>query len=212
MAMTVDWPNKIISVPQGDLTLISGTLYEMDTETYFRANLMALADDEQGMPWPYPLSHNSEVTVAGTTFARTIELINGYQVQFTPDTQWTVRLVGSNNNLFDVENNVLIQNQVQVIPGNSAGLQTVVQGSGLDSGQDTKLTEIHTQLDTIENGMNHQEVMRCLLSAMSGILSGSVTTGQPHTLYFRDQLDSKNRMVVTVDGQGNRTAIVIDSD
>ena len=122
MAMTVDWPNKVITIPQGDLTLVSGTLYEMNTETYFRTNLMALADDEQGMAWPYPLSHNTEVTVAGTTFARTIEIINGYSIEFTPDSQWSVRLVGSNNNIFDIENGVLTQNQVQVIPGNSAGL------------------------------------------------------------------------------------------
>ena len=94
----------------------------MDTETYFRTNLMALADDEQGMAWPYPLSHNTEVTVAGVTYARTIEIINGYSVTFTPDSQWTVRLAGSNNNIFDVENGVLNQNQVQVIPTNAAGL------------------------------------------------------------------------------------------
>lgn len=131
MAMTVDWPNKIISVPQSDLTLVSGTLYEMDTETYFRDALMALADDEAGMPWPVPYQHNTEVTVAGTTFARTIEIINGYTVQFTPDSQWSVRLTGSNNNIFDIQNGILTQNQVQVIPGNSAGLQTVNTGGTL---------------------------------------------------------------------------------
>ena len=143
MAMTVDWPNKIITVPQSDLTLVSGTLYSMDTETYFRTELMKLMDDEAGMPWPTPLSHNTEVTVAGVTYARTIEIINGYQVQFTPDSQWSVRLEGSNNNIFDIEAGVLVQNQVQVIPTNAAGLITVSSGSGLDSAQDTKLDELH---------------------------------------------------------------------
>ena len=122
MAMTIDWPNKVISVPQADLTLVSGTIYTMNTETYFRTNLMALADDEAGIVWPTPYRHSTEVTVAGVTYARVIEIINGYTVQFTPDSQWTVTLEGSNNNIFDVENGVLVQNQVQVIPTNSAGL------------------------------------------------------------------------------------------
>ncbi len=142
MAMTVDWPNKTISVPQADLTLISGTLYEMDTETYFRASLMALMDDDQGMAWPTPMQHNTAVTVAGITYSRVIEIINGYKVQFTPDSQWTVRLSGSNNNIFDVENGILVQNQVQVIPTNSAGLQVVSIGSGLSVSQATWLQEI----------------------------------------------------------------------
>lgn len=126
MAMTINWGTKIISVPQSDLTLVSGTLYEMDTESYFRTELMALADDEAGMAYDIPYQHNTEVTVAGTTFARTIEIINGYQVQFTPDSQWSVRLTGSNNNIFDVENGVLVQNQVQVIPNNSGGAINLV--------------------------------------------------------------------------------------
>ncbi len=140
MALTVDWPNKLITVNQSDLTLISGTLYEMDTESYFRTQLMALADDDAGMAWPYPLRHNTEVTVAGTTYARTIEVINGYSVQFLPNSQWSVRLIGSNNNIWDVQNSVLVQNQVQVIPTNSAGLQTVSSGSGLSTEQDAILT------------------------------------------------------------------------
>lgn len=124
MAVTVDYSTKIISVPQSDLTLISGTLYEMDTDA-FRADLMAIQDSEAGMWADTMFRHNTEVTVAGTTYARTIEIINGYSVQFTPNSQWTVRLAGSNNNIFDVENGILVQNQVQVIPTNSAGLIVV---------------------------------------------------------------------------------------
>lgn len=148
MAMTVDWPNKLISVPQADLTLISGTLYEMDTEGYFRTELMALMDDEQGMAWPTPMQHNTAVTVAGVTYARVIEIINGYQVQFTPDSQWTVRLAGSNNNIFDVENGVLVQNQVQVIPTNSAGLIQVTTGTDvvLSAAANLRLEELHKLL------------------------------------------------------------------
>jgi hypothetical protein len=121
MAITVNWATKVITVPQADLTFISGTLYEMDTDV-FRLALKNLEDAEAGMPFLDTHRHNTQVTVAGTTFARSIEIINGYSVTFTPDAQWTVRLVGSNNNIFDVGNGILNQNQVQVIPTNSAGL------------------------------------------------------------------------------------------
>ena len=51
-------------------------------------------------------------------------------------------LVGSNNNLFDVENGILNQNYVQVIPGNSAGLIVKTSGSGLSTEEHDKLMQI----------------------------------------------------------------------
>jgi hypothetical protein len=127
MAISVNWATKVITIPQADLTFISGTLYELDTDT-FRLALKDLEDDVEGMPFLDTHRHNTAVTVAGTTFARVIEIINGYSVEFE-DGQYTVRLVGSNNNLFDVENGILVQNQVQVIATNSAGL---IVGAGAD--------------------------------------------------------------------------------
>jgi hypothetical protein len=121
MAISVNWNTKVIFVPQVDLVLVSGTLYELDTNA-FRLELKDLEDDE-GIPFLDTHRHNTEVTVAGTTFARVIEIINGYSIEFE-DGQYSVRLVGSNNNFFDVDNGILVQNQVQVIPGNSAGLIT----------------------------------------------------------------------------------------
>jgi hypothetical protein len=119
MAISVNWNTKVIFVPQADLTLVSGTLYELDTD-WFRLQLKDIEDDE-GIPFLDTHRHNTEVTVAGTTFARVIEIINGYSVEFE-DGAYTVRLAGSNNNIFDVENGVLVQNQVQIIAQNSAGL------------------------------------------------------------------------------------------
>jgi hypothetical protein len=122
MALTIDHGTLTISVPQADLTLISGSLYELNTETVFRQGVNGLLDDEEGIVLDDAIRHNTEVTVAGTTFARTIEVIGGYSVTFTPDAQYSVRLAGSNNNIFDVESGILNQNQVQVIAQNSAGL------------------------------------------------------------------------------------------
>ena len=145
MAITIDYLTKIILVPQADLTFISGTLYTMDTDA-FRLALADLQDDEEGIPFDTIYQHNTEVIVAGTTFARTIEIINGYSIEFE-DGQYTVRLEGSNNNIFDVEAGILVQNQVQVIPTNSAGLIiSGAGGSGLTPEQDARLVLVEQVL------------------------------------------------------------------
>lgn len=189
MAITTDWSTLTFSVPQADLTLISGTLYELDTETVFRQGINAIMASEEGIVFEDSITHNTEVTVAGTTFARTIEVINGYSLTFTPDSQWTVRLAGSNNNLFDVENGILNQNQVQVISQNSAGLVNA---------------DISDQI--VEGNRTMQEAMRLILAALTGKLSGAATT----TVTIRDADDTKNRIVATVDADGNRTAVTLD--
>lgn len=125
MAVTIDWNTYRIHVPKADLTLISGTLYELDTN-WLRLQLKSIESD-QGIAQPDTHRHNTEVTVAGVTFARTIEILPPYSIEFE-DGAYTVRLSGSNNNIFDVENGVLVQNQVQVISANSAGLVKVESG------------------------------------------------------------------------------------
>lgn len=148
MALSLDPATRLITVPQADLSLISGTLYELDTNQ-FRKDVMDLLASENYIWMPDAYSHNTEVTVAGTTYARTLEFINGYSVQFE-DTggQYSVRLVGSNNNIFDVENGILVPTSlVTVIPTNSAGLQIVSVGSGLSTEQATQLLEIFQRLD-----------------------------------------------------------------
>ena len=147
MAIIVDWPTKTISIHRTDpeVSNVTGTLYELDTDA-FRLTLKNLEDDEAGMVWPRTHKHNTEVTVAGTTYARFVEIVNGYKVQFLPDASWTVRLAGSNNNLFDVENGILVQNSVQVIPGNSAGLITT-DTSGLTAIEAVALATVRKLLE-----------------------------------------------------------------
>jgi len=129
VAISIEWSTKIINVPKSYLTLVGGTLYEMDTNQ-FRLDLKALEASVYGIPNLKTHNHNTSVTVAGITYARTIEIVSGYSVKFE-DGQYTIRLTGSNNNIFDVENGILYQNQVQIIPTNAAGLITVVSGSGV---------------------------------------------------------------------------------
>lgn len=116
MALSIDWATKVITVPQADLTLISGSLYELDVDA-FRLELKDIEDSEEGMAFPDTHRHNTEVTLSGVTYARTFEIINGYTVTFE-NGSYTVRCVGANHNLADVKN----VNSVSLIIGNSAGL------------------------------------------------------------------------------------------
>ena len=129
MGLVVDPATREITVQQADLTHVSGTLYKMDTENFFRAELMALMDDEDYIWMPDPFTHNTEVIIAGVTYARGISIVNNYTIRFLPNSQWSAILEGSNNDIWDVESGILAQNQVQVIPTNAAGL--IVGGGGI---------------------------------------------------------------------------------
>jgi len=119
MSVSVDWGTKVISIPQSYLTPKGGSVYEMDVDT-FRLDLKSLETSEEGMIFPDTHKHNTEVVLGGITYARFIEIINGYTVTFE-DGQYIVNLVGANNNILDVAN----LNQVSIRPSNSAGLITV---------------------------------------------------------------------------------------
>lgn len=119
MAITVDWPNKIINIPRADLQLIQSAPTEIRQLNLdnFRLELKSLEASDEGMPWEDTHSHNPPVTVGGVTLARVVEIINGYTVTFE-DGQYAVNLLGANSNVGDVVN----VNQVSVRSANSAGL------------------------------------------------------------------------------------------
>lgn len=141
MAISIDYstyPYRVV-IPQADLTNISGTLYELDTET-LRVALKDLEANQDGIVYQDTHRRNAPYTVAGVTYAQSIEIINTsvipgwideHEIFFSPDTTYSVRLTGSNNNLFDLQNSILANTVTQVIPQNSAGLQVVVSGSGV---------------------------------------------------------------------------------
>lgn len=120
MAITIDWPTGVISVPKADMVLIQSTpteIRQLNLDT-FRLALKDLEDDPAGMPWPRTHNHNTSLNVGGVIIARVVELINNYTVTFE-DGQYAVNLVGANSNVGDKVN----VNQVSVRTANSAGLQ-----------------------------------------------------------------------------------------
>lgn len=118
--ITIDPQTYIINIPQSYLTFDSGTLYRLDTDQ-LRKDLKAWEASTQGRWLTKTHDHVTEITVAGTTFARFVVILAPYSIEFQ-DGQYSVILEGSNNNIFDVQNGILQQNQVQIISNNSAGL------------------------------------------------------------------------------------------
>lgn len=116
MPVSINWGTKVINIPQSYLTHISGTLYELDINQ-FRKDLKSLEDGEEGMPFPDTHKHNTEVSLSGLTYARIVEVLDPYTVEFE-DGQYVVSCSGANHNLADVK----INNQVSLIINNSAGL------------------------------------------------------------------------------------------
>jgi hypothetical protein len=125
MPISINWLTKVIHVPQSYLTPVGPDSYELDVNQ-FRLDLKNIEDGGEGMYFEDTHRHNTEVVLAGVTYARTFEVINGYQVEFE-DGQYQVRLYGANHNLSDVK----VLNSVSIIAQNSAGLQTVnIAGGG----------------------------------------------------------------------------------
>ena len=143
MAITIDWPTGIISIPKADTQLVQSSpteIRQLDLDT-FRKTLKDLEDDEEGMPWPTTHNHVQPIDVGGVTLARVVEIINGYTVTFE-DGQYAVNLVGANSNVGDVVN----VNQVSVRTANSAGL-TFSKAS-----EDTAFADARVWIDTT-NGL-----------------------------------------------------------
>ena len=136
MTISVDAATRIITVPLADLTLVSGSNYTYDADV-FRLELKDWEDSTEGIELPATHRHNTTTTLSGVTYARTLEIINGFTVTFE-DGNYSVSITGANHNIGDVKN----VNSVSLVIGNSAGLIQVTQGSGLSVEQAEQLEQL----------------------------------------------------------------------
>ena len=60
--------------------------------------------------------------------------------------------------------------------------------------------------EVVEGSYTLRQMMRLIAGALGSKVSGAATT----TITFRDLGDSKDRIVATVDADGNRSAITLD--
>lgn len=199
MAYSVDWIAKEVTIPTSDLTIVSGNHYSLDMADFLAEIRRLEWEPTEGLWAPSIVDHtDTRVNFAGATYAPFDDLINGYTIQFS-GTATRVDLLGSNNDLIDV----LVVTGVSIVPSNSAGLQIVSTGSGLDAGQDAKITSIFNELDSIEGGFGHAELMRGITAIMSGLLTGSPTG----PIVFKGIDGVTTRFEYTVDANGNRLTI-----
>lgn len=199
MALSINWGAKVITVPQADLTFLSGVIYEHDVDA-FQRELSDILDSEEGQPQLPTHIHTTELTLAGVTYARSIEIINGYTVTYE-NGNYRVNLIGANNNIIDVLN----YNSVQVVPNNSAGLITVTSGSGVTAQDKTDIINgVWTK--ALESGLTAEEITRIMLSALTGKTTGVGTSNE----IYKSVDTLTDRIDVTFDGSNNRIAVTLD--
>jgi hypothetical protein len=200
---TINWLTKVISVPQSELTLLSGTKYELNVNT-LRLALKDIEDGEEGMPFPDTHRHATESTLSGVTYARQFEIINGYTVSFqNTGTPYSIAFVGANHNIADVTN---YDGGASLVIGNSAGLQVVATGSGV---LPSDITAIAAAVATIlsEGGETWVETLRLIRAATAG--KQLRPTESTVVLYGKD--GTTQRIAANVNANGERTTVVTDA-
>lgn len=117
--ISINWLTKVILVPKSYMIQIQSTPFEilqLDVNE-FRLDLKAIEASYEGTPFPITHIHVTETLLSGVSYARIVQIINGYTIEFE-DGQYGVSLYGANNNILDVK----VPNQVSVLANNSAGL------------------------------------------------------------------------------------------
>lgn len=114
--LTVDWPTKVITIPQANLTLVSGSRYTYSVEQFF-TDLLETFATEEAMVFEISYENSPPVNVGSIQLARVLQAINNYTWTFE-DGEYSVELTAGNTNVFDVIN----KNNVNVFSANSAGL------------------------------------------------------------------------------------------
>ena len=218
MAISIDWGTKVITVPQADLTFVGGSLYDFDTDQ-FRKDLKALEAGEDGMAFLDTHEHTAPKTLSGITFARFVEIINGYTVTFQ-DGQYRVRFVGSNNNISDVAN----LNQVSLLPQNSAGLIVTASGAADWTAAEreqirdalgvvgTKTPATGGQLQSLVNDVFARAIeagmpLSDILKFISALLFGYVTGGPGSPVFSAAGQAGVPRVSFVADQNGNRITV-----
>jgi hypothetical protein len=123
---------------------VSPEVRQLDLDA-FRLTLRQLESTDLGVPFPDTHRHNTEYTISGFTYARAVEIINGYTVEFE-DGFYGVAATGANANVLDVK----VANSVSFNSQNSGGL-IVTADSGLTPGESATLSNIETIVQAIQS-------------------------------------------------------------
>jgi len=201
MPLSTDWGNKILQVTS-PTTEVSGQDLHDFIEDQMASPEGALYEDILK-----PEGKIEDPTNPGIFSQIILVLDSAWQIQFWQGSGYTkvfgAKIVGGVND--QPLKATGAAGDISVLESPVDGV-TVAVGSGLDANQDTKLTRVHDLLDNIEGTYDHQEVMRILLAAMAGKLSGADTGN----IKVRDVADLKDRITMTTSEDGNRLTVVLD--
>lgn len=218
MATTIDWGTKIITVEQADMVQTQTSppidIYQLNVND-LHEDLRLLEASALGMANVRTHTYRAPVTLSGVTYARLMEIINGYTVEFSPDgstTPYVVQVVGGNSNVGDV---IRPQPGVSVQVANSAGLQdaeslqaasfanavsidTTSSFSGTTFPVGTRQNPVNNVADAISiaeaRGINHLNIVRSMT-----LNSGDFSDG------YIFEADNPNVVTITLDPATNVT-------
>lgn len=129
MSYTVNWTTKVILVPLGDLTLVSGVNYSLDAGDFWIEMRRLEASPSDGLWADQTIEYINTQLLSGLTYSAIVKLINGYTWR-VDSSNINVSLLGPNNNLLDFH---IPGNGISVLANNSAGKIEVGSG-GAPSG------------------------------------------------------------------------------
>lgn len=119
MTISVDWSGAapwLITIPQSDLTLVSGTKYTITVDKLWEL-LRDFSDSAEAVP--FPILYTRSAATSSTPAIIEIDT-NNYTAQFE-DGAYSVEIIEGNSNFRDVE----VKNTVSVGTNNTTGYSTV---------------------------------------------------------------------------------------
>jgi hypothetical protein len=167
VAISIDWigasatiPYKArITIPQADLSFISGTLYELDTMAFWD-EMKTNEEDSDGIVFNDLQAHNPDYTVAGVNYADAVFMLCEVTFENT-GSNYSVILAGSNNDIFDEDNGILVATPgLTIIPTNAAGL-IITDTSGLTPTESAALISIAADTAAslaLQTGINARDI------------------------------------------------------
>ena len=183
MALTFDTENLVIESTASITDLPA-----------FHAELRDWEDSEEGVIWP--VTHTwKALDLGGGAFMYQADLTNGWSLKFPTAGNYTIN--GNLNGTIQPVAGVYVERKTS-----AAYVTTAIGGSG-PSASDIAAAILAA---SVETGATVAESLRLSNAVLGGKVSGAGTG----TETFRNLADTKDRLVVTVDSSGNRTALTRD--
>ena len=92
------------------------------------------------------------------------------------------------------------------LTGDYDAAKTAATQTSINTLNDISVSDILAGL--IEGSITLKQAIQAILAYGTGKANG----GGSNTIHFRNQEDDKNRITMTVDANGNRTAVILDVD